>query len=118
MERTRLQHTEKRTTELGRTGVFADFVPDARGVGFFQEQAADDKRDSADGERIVKAGENITGGRTKRKADNRQQAAENAIADVIRKRERGEADARREGFDKIGGKPRVNHGENKKLGKD
>src|SRR5271156_3709148 len=66
-------------------------VPDLRAVSFAQEDAADNERDGGHAHRIVQACINIACRGADGKANEREQSSKDAVADVVRQRERGVA---------------------------
>src|SRR6185295_12223269 len=62
-------------------------IPDQHAVRLFEQQRADNEGEGGDGYRIVEARINIAGLRHDRQPDERQQSAEDAVADVIRQRQ-------------------------------
>src|SRR6476646_653277 len=68
---------------------FSRFVPNKRAVGFFEENRAHDEGEqrNADGEK--KSGVDIAGSRRQAHPDEREQATENPVSDVVRQGDGG-----------------------------
>src|SRR5258708_35750792 len=76
---------------------------DIHTLGVLEEESADDDGHDGDADRVPQTVIDIARRRDHRGRQQRQHAAEPAIADVIWQRHRGVADLRREELDEVGG---------------
>src|SRR5205085_12690677 len=75
------------------------FIPNPRLIRLLQKQRADHEGRECDGDRVPEAGVNVSGSCDDCRRDERREAAEPAVADVVRELERGVAALCRERFD-------------------
>src|SRR5215207_9217741 len=76
-----------------------ELVPDADLARLLEEERPDDERDERDRDRVDQSRVDVAGRGHERRGDERREAAEEAVADVVRKRERRVANPGREGLD-------------------
>ncbi len=92
---------------FGTCGLY--LVPDQRVLSLSEEKRADDERDTGNDNRVVQPGIDVTCSGDDRKADQWQESAEDAVADVIWQRQGRVPDLRRERLDQISRDGAVNH---------
>src|SRR6185503_11527380 len=101
-EATSLDHGFRRGAWGHRLVDAADLVPDLHVTALLDVETADDHRDQRDDDRVDEARVEIASGGQEGGRDERQEAAEPAIAEVVRDRQAGVPDACREELDEEG----------------
>src|SRR5205823_13773837 len=97
---------------------FVELVPDLRGVRLLQQERTHHERDRGDDDRVVEAGVEVLRRRRDVDADQRQEATEDAVADVVWQRQRRVAHFGWERLHEIGGDRPVHHRDEDHLQED